>query len=99
MESRYRLTGKNHIVEQKQNVVGKQFLVACRKSNPQWFKYARITEIIQAFPSKVTTGTVYQIGTNDIEESNCEFCGATFTKEGYVHHSAHCIDIREAKEK
>jgi len=75
MENRYRLTGKNHIVEQKQNVVGKQFLVACRTANPQWFKYARITKIIQSTPSKVTTGVVYEIATNNKIKKFCNACG------------------------
>ena len=99
MESRYRLTGKNHIVEQKQNVVGKQFLIACRTANPQWFKYARITKIIQSVPSKVTTGVVYEVGTNEIEEKKCEFCGTTITKDGYSFHSAECVDLREEGKK
>jgi len=60
MESRYRIQNTTHFIEAPKTKLGKTFLENIRLTK-QGFKRRRIREVIQAYPSMVTVGVLYEL--------------------------------------
>jgi hypothetical protein len=58
MISMWMLKGKKHVVFENNTDEGKYSLELIRKYYPEKFKYARITNVIQAYPNKVQIGEI-----------------------------------------
>jgi len=63
MERRYHMnTNDGRFVEMPFTTVGLAFLHGLRKGRSDLFKYQRITEVLQAYPSKVAVGELHTYG-------------------------------------
>jgi len=60
MESRYRIENKTHFVEMPRSIAGRLFLEKFRQTHPE-FKRRRVRDIVQACPSKVRIGEIYEL--------------------------------------
>ena len=67
MKRMYMLDGLSHVTFQNPTDAGYQTLKTLRESMPEVFKFARIKDVLQAFPDKVNFSLIYEKGFRNLD--------------------------------
>ena len=62
MKKMLALTGRQHVAYFPANADGKEEALQFRADHQAYFKYARIKEVLQGYPSRITYGSIYKLG-------------------------------------